>query len=146
MSNLTPLLPTPISSLCLRYWLQAAHTKGETKVSVPPHLIWIMEFSMMGIFMSWMSSLSDGEIKSCQQPKAYVGLTHYHTEPETLEESKILLLGHTGPVDIGWQKNKKIFCAFTTISHLWRPEKHLFKESLKGKENSGCQHTVSCEF
>lgn len=57
---------------------------------------------MMGVFMSWMSSLSDREMKSCHQPKAYVGLTqHYHTKPETLEESKILLPGHVGPVGIG---------------------------------------------
>lgn len=58
---------------------------------------------MMGVFMSWMSSLSDDrEIKSCQQPKAYVGLTqHYHAKPETLEEGRILLLGHIGPVGIG---------------------------------------------
>jgi len=41
-------------------------------------------------------------MKSGQQPKAYVGLTqHYHTKRETLEESKILSLGHIGPVGIG---------------------------------------------
>lgn len=57
---------------------------------------------MMGVFMSWMSSLSDREMKSCQPPKAYVGLTQrYQTKPETLEESKILLIGYIRPVDMG---------------------------------------------
>lgn len=56
---------------------------------------------MMGVFMSWMSNLSDREMKHCQQPKACVGLTqYYHTKPATLEESKILLPGHIGPVGI----------------------------------------------
>lgn len=53
---------------------------------------------MMGVFMPWMSSLSDREMKNQQQSKAYVGLTqHYHIKPETLKESKIPLLGHKGP-------------------------------------------------
>jgi len=35
VSNLTPLLPTSISSFCPHYCVQAAYTKGETKISLP---------------------------------------------------------------------------------------------------------------
>lgn len=68
---------------------------------------------MMKVFMSWMSSQSDRENKICQQPKAFVGLAQHYSKLETLEEIKILLPGHTGPVVIGQQgKNSHFYGAF----------------------------------